>query len=153
MTQKDTSKISKKMHEMYMSGATMYAVAAHFKVSQSTVVRRFQKYNYETKRAVKKTIKFNGKRYTFTQGYYRSTDAKRTKLHRDIYIAFKGKIPEGSKVYFIDGNSRNYQIENLILLKSRKSGLNDSDIRPALPAPPSPPQRKPESIQGPEDTE
>lgn len=140
------------MYKMYMSGATMYAVAKHFKVSQSTVVRRFQKYKYETNRAKKAFIKFNGKRYTFTQGYFRATDASRSKLHRDIWRAMHGEIPEGCKVYFIDGDSRNYNIENLILLKSRKSGLDDSDISRYSP-PPSPPPREPETPQHPESTE
>lgn len=58
-------------------------------------------------------IEFNGKTYYRTaEGYWRSTDKHRP-LHRDIWEAAHGKIPDGYEIHHIDGNKDNNELSNL----------------------------------------
>lgn len=55
-------------------------------------------------------------------GYYLSgaINGKRYRLHRYIYMKYKGDIPKGYDIHHIDHNKDNNEIENLQLLSSTK---------------------------------
>jgi hypothetical protein len=67
-----------------------------------------------------------------SKGYYHITSRKEgypfKKLHRLIYEAYYGQIPDGYHVHHIDGNKLNNRIDNLQLLsKSEHSSLHNSE--------------------------
>ena len=66
-----------------------------------------------------KNAYFQGKRYTRDdqRGYYKRIEANHPKyLHRQVYEAHFGSIPEGYHVHHVDGDKGNNEIENLALL-------------------------------------
>lgn len=62
---------------------------------------------------------FQGKRYYLdrTNGYYKRIERNHPQyLHRAVYSAFKGHIPEGWQVHHADGNKGNNEPQNLNLV-------------------------------------
>lgn len=65
---------------------------------------------------------FAGQRYYRTEKGYWRTDTKlgRGYLHRDIWIATNGPIPDGSHVHHIDHDKDNNELSNLTLLNEHE---------------------------------
>jgi hypothetical protein len=58
----------------------------------------------------------------YTQLKWKSKSKKRTQyLHRAVYMAFVGKIPDGMEINHIDGNKANNRIENLEIVTKREN--------------------------------
>lgn len=71
---------------------------------------------------------FNGVRYRRDKksGYYLHTlsgGRTGTRLHRDVYEFYNGKIPKGHDIHHIDHNKNNNEIENLQLLEAHEHKL------------------------------
>lgn len=81
--------------------------------------------------AVSKTIQeFMGERFYLCGKYFQHRGKR---LHRAVWEAFNGKIPEGYHVHHLDENRSNNQIENLVLLPGIEHVRNHANE----------PQRKP----------
>lgn len=72
---------------------------------------------------IEKVIYFNGKKYRIHskfRNYYWCTSSSKNSLHRDIWIAHFGDIPEGFHIHHKDGNKFNNDIENLECIDGRE---------------------------------
>lgn len=67
-------------------------------------------------------VEFNGKLYYKTErGYWRCKDGKKGKtyLHRDVWIAAHGPVPDGYHVHHKDHDPTNWQLDNLELIEAK----------------------------------
>lgn len=70
-----------------------------------------------------KNAYFQGKRYTRDdqRGYYKRIEKGHPRyLHRRIYEAHNGAIPEGYHIHHLDGDKSNNEISNLVILQGRE---------------------------------
>jgi hypothetical protein len=80
--------------------------------------------NVKTGRILKGTIRSNGLRtMRLYDGYYSSSEVT---LHILLWRTFRGDIPIGSKVAYIDGDKRNVRLDNLTLVPI--SVITDTNI-------------------------
>ena len=104
------------MHALYLSGASLSAVARAYGKTRQSVYGLFRYNGLEIRknRTPLPYIDFNGSRYTLRNtGYYGKTNGKRTLLHRDTWELVNGKIPLGWDIHHIDEDKTNNKIENL----------------------------------------
>lgn len=104
------------MYALYLSGASLQGVATAYGMTRQSVHGLFKYRGWETRkpRAPLKHQWFNGEKYTLrNNGYYGKTRGARTMMHRDVWEASNGTIPEGYDIHHKDGNRMNNTIENL----------------------------------------
>lgn len=110
------SKMLDEMYTLYLEGNSLEMVGRVFGKTRQSVYGLF-KYNGKPMRGKPKplpVIDFNGNKYTLRNtGYYGRTDAKRSLLHRDVWEAHNGPIPNGYDIHHINGDRQDNQIENL----------------------------------------
>jgi len=120
----------KEMYSMYQEGYSLAAVGDHFGRSRQAVFGLFKWHGLPT-RTTKKLpcVFFNGSKYTMRNtGYFGKTDGERTLLHRDMWEAANGKIPNGWDIHHVDEDKTNNALSNFQCLPkgehSRQHQLN-----------------------------
>lgn len=73
-----------------------------------------------------KSLKINRKGYLFTNFYY-NNKLRCHVVHRVIWKAFNGEIPEGYEIDHIDNNRQNNQLSNLQLLTKSQNNQKSYD--------------------------
>lgn len=103
------------MYARYESGLSLAKVATEFGVTRQSVYDVFVRRGYELrpKPTPLPAIYFNGRKYTRRGGgYYGATAGDRSHLHRHIWEAANGPIPDGYDIHHIDENKTNNTLEN-----------------------------------------
>lgn len=111
-------KTTLRMALAYASGLSLSEVARAFNVTRQSVYTRFARAGVRM-RAKKRLdyVVFNGCRYTRrSNGYYAKTHSGRSFLHRDVWVAFNGPIPDGWDVHHIDEDRSNNSHDNLTVM-------------------------------------
>lgn len=107
------------MYEQYVEGFSLEQVGKMFGVTRQSVYAMFKCRGFEMREKKKLPfLTFNGKKYTLrNNGYYGSTDGKRTMMHRDIWKFHNGNIPIGFDIHHKNHDKTDNSIENLELIK------------------------------------
>ncbi len=107
------------MYELYQNGHSLTAVAKVFGVTRQSVYKMFKlrKFALRTRPEPLPYVIFASHRYTLRNtGYYGRTNGKRTLLHRDVWEARNGPIPETYDIHHRDGDRTNNRLVNLELM-------------------------------------
>ena len=113
------------MHALYQEGFSLSQVGTAFSVTRQSVHKMFAKRGFVLRQRPKPLpfIELNGLRYTRRRdGYFRQTLGSRSYLHRDIWEATHGPIPDGHDIHHIDGDQSNNVIHNLEQFTSSEHG-------------------------------
>jgi len=111
-------KTTLRMALAYASGLSLSEVARAFNVTRQSVYTRFARagVSMRAKKQLPQII-FNGRAYTRrSNGYYARTSDGRAFLHRDVWEANFGTIPQGWDVHHIDEDRSNNSVNNLTVL-------------------------------------
>ena len=109
------------MYELYQRGHSLTGVARAFGVTRQSVYKMFKLRSLmlRSKPEPLPFVVFNGHRYTLRNtGYYGRTNGKRTLLHRDMWEARRGPIPEGFDIHHRDEDRTNNRLDNFQLLSN-----------------------------------
>lgn len=85
-------------------------------------------------------VVWNGRRYRrvpnhpvwHRRAYFMATTAPRSYLHRDVFVANNGPIPDGYQVHHRDHNPLNNKAENLVTLSPQEHAAHHRDSREPL---------------------
>ena len=108
-----------RMYDLYQKGKSLAEVAKVFGVNRNSVYMRFKRRDLPLRKRVipKPYIEFNGERYTLRKcGYFGKTRGNRSYLHRDVWEASNGPIPDEFDIHHIDGDRTNNDLANLELI-------------------------------------
>lgn len=103
-------------YDLYCQGLSLAEVAAEFGCSRQSVYELFKRRGWDlrSRPAGKPTVSFGGFNYTIgDNGYYRRTTGSRSLLHRDVWTALRGVIPDGWDIHHKDHDKTHNKIENL----------------------------------------
>lgn len=112
------------MIDLYRCGFSLSQVGKAFGVTRQSVYKILT-LRGEPMRSIAPLpfIEWNGRRFTLREnGYYGETTGKREYLHRAVWRAFKGSIPEGYDVHHRDENKMNNHPDNFDLLTKSEHG-------------------------------
>lgn len=113
---------AEEMYDLYQGGYSLSQVGTAFGVTRQTVYKMFSRRDFKLrgKPIPLPFIMFAGQRYTLRNtGYYGRTNGDRTLLHRDMYEAEHGPIPNGYDIHHIDTDKTHNSISNFeLMLKS-----------------------------------
>lgn len=132
------------MYDDYLRLRSVEKVAKLHGRTRQTVWEMFRTHGLQMSRQKRvpdhEAVFVNGEKFTVCGGYLRSTRHERFEepyLHRRVWIAAHGPVPEKQEIVLIDGNPRNVRLENLRLQKigtaARTKGHNQHTM-PALDA-------------------
>ena len=85
-----------------------------------------QVYNTKYKRYLKKSLNKDG---YYKIDFYKNSKRKTFKLHRLVYEAHNGTIPEGLCIDHMDNNIQNNNIENLRLVTHSENKMNSKKYK------------------------
>ena len=105
------------LYEQYKTGASTCGLAAMAGVTRQALASRFQQYGLKMRPKVRNPVTtFKGQRYTRVSGYpyLRNVAPPFDLLHRTMWAAKHGPIPEGTEIRFINGNSMDVRLKNLV---------------------------------------
>lgn len=111
---------AERMYGRYLDGLSLGAVAAEFGCSRQTVYDMFRRRGLalRSRPAPQPFVVFRGERYTVgDHGYYRKTRGDRSLLHRDVWEAHHGSIPDWHDIHHRDRDKTNNRVENLECLR------------------------------------
>lgn len=103
------------MYAMYVAGESLAGVAKAFDVTRQTVHINFQRRGLKLRArpAALPVIHFSGRKYTMRNtGYYGATEGDRGLLHRHMWEAANGLIPENYDIHHRDENKTNNTLSN-----------------------------------------
>jgi hypothetical protein len=111
------------MYRSYCRGKSIAQVAKIYKRSRQSVHDTFQrrglKLRPDSKALAKIEFNYRGQNYApGKSGYLRSTGKDRRQLQHVIWEEFHGPVPPGHQVIFLDGNKRNFDLQNLACMTS-----------------------------------
>lgn len=124
---------------LYGLGLSLQQIASRFGVNWQTVRRHLRKAGVEIRPRHRQPrprfdyppIDWNGSRYTWSdKGYYRRTQKPRSYLHYDIWELHHGPVPDGFYVCHLDGDPRNNDLENLVIMTTNQRSMTYK-VRPA----------------------
>lgn len=104
------------MYEAYQSGLSLTDVGLRFGVTRQTVWKYFARRGWPMRPLPlnKATVEFAGRRFTERHnGYYAETTGKREWLHRVVWEAHHGPIPEDHDIHHLDHDKSNNDVSNL----------------------------------------
>lgn len=104
------------MYERYKDGLSLAEVGAEFGRSRQAVFGLFKSRGWDLRPRpdLNHPVKYNGLTYTVRNtGYYGCTTGKRQLLHRDVWEAERGPIPDGWDIHHRNGDKRDNRVENL----------------------------------------
>ena len=107
---------AEQMYEDYKSGMSLEEVGKAYGITRQSVYGLFKYRGWETrpKRRPLPFMMFGGERYTiYKEGYYRKTRGNRSLMHRDVWEAHKGPIPDGWDIHHLNEDKEDNRIENL----------------------------------------
>jgi len=106
------------MYSLYEAGQSLESVANSYGVSRQSVFELFARRGFVLRTAtLLPHFEFAGRKYTMrANGYYAATSGNRSYLHRDIWEAVYGPIPNGLEVHHKDEDKTHNVIENYELL-------------------------------------
>lgn len=110
---------TQRMYDRYCQGLSLAEVGVEFGVSRQTVYTRFKRRGLDMRerKAPLPHIDYGGRRFTLgAGGYYRATEGDRAYLHRTIWIAERGPIPDDWDVHHCDHDKTNNDLTNLIAM-------------------------------------
>lgn len=103
------------MYALYETGMSLADVAVEFGITRQSVhdTLRRRGYALRPRPAELPAIHFNGRKYTMRNtGYYGATEGDRGLLHRHMWEAANGPIPDGWDIHHIDENKTNNTLSN-----------------------------------------
>ena len=102
-------------YQTYLSGLSLEQVAMGLGVSRQCVYKAFKKRGFVLRGVNFQPFQmYDGKKFTLrNNGYYALTTDDRCLMHRYIWEAEIGKIPDGWDIHHIDNNRANNIINNL----------------------------------------
>ena len=103
------------MYEAYESGLSLAEVGEMFGVTRQSVYAAFKRRGLELRPKPQPlpAIIFGGRKYTMRNtGYYGATEGDRGLLHRHMWEAANGPIPENYDIHHIDGNKTHNAVSN-----------------------------------------
>lgn len=114
-----------KAHNLYQCGLSVGKVATKLGVNRGCLWGHFKRLGLPLRpRNFREHVFYKGIKYTLDDdNNFRATKGKRTFLHRLIWQEHNGAIAENLDIYRIDGDNKNYSIENLTL--KTKSEINN----------------------------
>lgn len=126
--------LAEAMYDRYCQGFSVEQVAEEFDRSRQSVWKMFQRRGWDLRPRppARPTVSFGGHSYAIgTQGYYRRTDGNRSVLHRDVWEAAYGTIPDEHDVHHIDHDKTNNDLSNLQCLpKADHARLHHEEVMP-----------------------
>lgn len=108
------------MYDLYCQGLSLAGVARAFGTTRQAVYKMLTQRGWPLRPRPKPLpfISFGNRRYTLRRcGYYGATDGQRGYLHRDVWEASHGPIPQGFDIHHRDGNRANNALSNLELFE------------------------------------
>lgn len=103
------------MYAVYQTGKSLAEVAREFGLSRQTVFTAFQRRGYQLRKRPDPLpyVVFNGRKYTMRNtGYYGATEGDRGLLHRHMWEATNGPIPDGYDIHHLDESKTNNTLSN-----------------------------------------
>lgn len=103
------------MYEAYQSGLSLGEVGPLFGVTRQSVYAAFKRRGFALRKRPEPlpAVVFNGRKYTIRNtGYYGATEGDRGLLHRHMWEAANGPIPDDYDIHHIDENKTNNRLEN-----------------------------------------
>lgn len=119
-------KTTTEMYDKYCSGLSLEDVADEFGVSRQTVFIRFKRRELKMRPipSPNDSVIWSGRKYSMRDnGYYALTNGDRNYLHRDVWEATHGPIPDGFDVHHKDEDKTNNSILNLEIHTKSQHGL------------------------------
>lgn len=106
------------MYALYLTGVSVRGVARAFGVSPNVPWAMFVRRGWPLRpRKRLPGLWYNGRRYApGKDGYYFTSSAPHTALHRDVWGAAHGSIPSGCQVHHKNGNPADCRLQNLALV-------------------------------------
>lgn len=103
------------MYDLYLRGFSLAQVAEAFGVTRQSVFKMFSRRGFELRAKEPLPFRvFNGRKFTLrANGYYGATEGDRGYLHRAVWEAANGPIPDGFDVHHRDWDKFNNTLENL----------------------------------------
>lgn len=110
--------------ELYKAGLSIADVAAQFSVTRQAMHKILKRRGVEMRQPnLQPVIEWNGRRFTLREnGYYAETTGEREYLHRAMWIAANGPIPDGYEVHHKNGNKEVNEFSNFELLSNVEHG-------------------------------
>lgn len=102
------------MFDLYQQGFSLAQVAIAFEVTRQSVYKMFTKRGYPMRTIEPLPFRvFEGRKYTLrVNGYYGATEGDREYLHRAMWIAANGPIPDGWDIHHRDHDCTNNVLGN-----------------------------------------
>lgn len=103
------------MYEAYRGGLSLAQVGASFGMTRQSVHIAFRRRGFELRKrpAELPSIHFHGRKYTMRNtGYYGATEGDRGLLHRHMWEAANGPIPDGYDIHHLDECKTHNALEN-----------------------------------------
>ena len=107
------------MHKLYERGFSLAGVATAFGTNRQNIYKILKRRGWQLRNRPYPLpfIMFNGNKYTRRNtGYYGRTNGKRALLHRDMWEAAYGPIPNGYDVHHKDRDRLHNQLDNFELM-------------------------------------
>lgn len=103
------------MYAAYQEGSSLAGVAYLFGVTRQSVHDVFKRRGYVLRQRSQPlpAVVFNGRKYTMRNtGYYGATEGDRGLLHRHMWEAANGPIPDGYDIHHLDENKTHNALSN-----------------------------------------
>lgn len=110
------------MYAMYQTGKSLADIAGVYRKTRQAVYDVFRTRGYELRsKPMKGLMVIDGINFTeMKQGYLRGTvKGRRMMAHYYVWEKENGDVPKGSVLYFLDGNIRNIQVDNLGMISKK----------------------------------
>lgn len=107
------------LYRAYRRGLSLKKIGSRFGGRSNNAIRdifRRRGFKLRPGRGAKKKVEavYKGLEYSEAErGYLRATSKPRKYLHQVIWEEQHGPMPKGARIFFRDGNKRNFAIENL----------------------------------------
>ena len=115
------------LYERYKTGQATKDLAASAGITRQAMAQRFQQYGLKMREKHHQPFRlFNNKKYSLMVGksYYRSTTRPFELLQRAIWEHAHGPIPDGTEIYFKNGDQSDVSLNNLVAIANRRSKCN-----------------------------
>lgn len=107
---------SQRLYDRYCQGLSLERVAEEEGVTRQTIFTMFKRRGFDLRERppARPFVEWGGRKWSLRDvGYYAATDGDREYLHREMWAAANGRIPDGFDIHHINHDKLDNRLENL----------------------------------------